>query len=249
MNTNTVSEHKEYAASKGEMDRRLKAFMRLILFLYISACICSIDIIIKHPGASMPALIISAIFLFLMWLNFRKTFINESQKKIYLSEKELILDFKKSKDQYSVKDIESIQIKRTTNKTIREIRVSIAGANNIFINGLEDLEQLKENLISFAPNAAVKEIKEPIDYDHPLFYVILGTAVGALLAVLLRISALYNDYIQILSAGFLLAVGVFWILYKPLKSRYGSRKTLSDDIMGLLFLFIGFIILIGQNLF
>ena len=253
MDGNKVFEYKEYKASKSEMDRRLKAFMRLILFLYISACICSIDLVIKRPAAAAPVLIISAVALALLWLFFRNVFKKEAEKKVYLSQNEMLRNFGKSKEKYLIKDITDIRIKRTVNKSIRELRIKTTGANNVFINGLEDMEQFAEYLINIAPDASVNEMKEPIDYGHPLYYVVFGAVTGAALALLLRISAFAGEhivkYIQVFSGGFLAAAGAFWILYKPLQNRYGSRKTLADDIMGLIFLFIGFGIFIISKVF
>jgi len=253
MDNNLLQEYKEYKASKAEMDRRLNAFMRLIICLYLSASICSIDFIIKRPSSSLPILIISAIVFFLLWLNFRNTFKIESEKKIYLSDKELLRYFKKSKEKHLIKNITDIQIKRTTNKTIREIKIGIADSKDIFINGLEDLELFRHDLVQSAPWATVKEISEPIDYDHPLYYVFFGAATGAVLAGLLRLVAFYGasiiKYVQLASASFLIGVGVFWVLYKPLQSRYGSKMTMQDDIMGLFFIFAGTAIIFASKVF
>ena len=184
---------------------------------------------------------------------FSNVFKKEAEKKVYLSQNELLRNFGKSKEKHLIKDITDIRIKRTVNKSIRELRIKTTGANNVFINGLEDMEQFAEYLINIAPDASVNEMKEPIDYDHPLYYVVFGAATGAALALLLRISAFAGEYIvkyiQVFSAGFLAVAGAFWILYKPLQSRYGSRKTLADDIMGLIFLFIGFGIFIISKVF
>ncbi len=125
MDGNKAFEYKEYKASKSEMGRRLKAFIRLILFLYLSACVCSIDLIIKHPAASVPVLIISVIIPALLWLFFRNVFNKEAEKKVYLSESEMLRNFKKSQEKYLIKDIKDIRIKRTVNKSIRELRIKI----------------------------------------------------------------------------------------------------------------------------
>ncbi|MBN2879409.1 MAG: hypothetical protein JXN65_07240 [Clostridia bacterium] len=253
MDNNLNHGFKEYRASNSEMKRRLNAFMRLIICFYISASICSIDFIIKRPFLALPILIISAIVLFLQWLIFRNTFKIESKKKVYLSEIELLRYFKKSEEKYLVKNITDIRIKRTTNKTIREIKIGIADSNNIYINGLENFEQFKNDLVQLAPDVPIKEISEPIDYDHPMYYVFFGATTGAVLSGLLRLVAFYGEsiikYVQIASAAVLAAVGVFWILYKPMQSRYGSKKTMQDDIMGLFFLFAGAAILIASKFF
>jgi len=253
MDNNLIQGYKEYKASKSEMNRRLNAFMRLIICFYISASICNIDFIIKRPFSSLPILIISAIALFLIWITFKNTFRMESEKKVYLSETELLRYFKKSQEKHLVKDITDVQIKRTTYKTIREIKIGIADSNNIYINGLENLEQFKNDIVRLAPDIPIKEISEPIDYDHPMYYVFFGATTGAVLSGLLRLVALYGEfiikYVQIASAAILVAVGVFWILYKPMQSRYGSKKTIQDDIMGLFFIFAGAAILIASKSF
>ena len=146
---------------------------------------------------------------------------------------------KKSEEIYLFKDIKKLSIKRTSKGYIREIKVLLKDGNAIFINGLNDFESLKEKLINNCNKCIkIKEINEPIDFDHPFFYLFFGFIVSSISTIFIRlIAGLNSSNLEIIYLSVLfynLIISVFVILIKPISRRFGKTTQITDYILGIL---------------
>lgn len=130
----------------------------------------------------------------------------------------------------------------------REIRIRTHQSDTYTIDGLEEFEKFNENFIRRTSNVQISEYQELIDFDHPLYYVCLGTAVGVAATFLFRlVSAVGSEglrLIQLLIACFVILTGMFFVLAKPIRGRCGNRKRTADYTFGLIFLAAGIMIII-----
>ena len=92
-------------------------------------------------------------------------------------------------NQYLLIDVRAVRIKRRSTGTIREISLFLQNRKRLSINGFEDeFEQLKNALIhKFNPMISTCEVKEPMDFDHPLFYPIFGTLMSLGFVMLIKV--------------------------------------------------------------
>jgi hypothetical protein len=88
----------------------------------------------------------------------------------------------------------------------------------------------------------VSEFREPIDYDHPLFYIIFGFLVGFFTFYGIKLLSLVNTeilkWVQCGLVVFIVASGLFWMINRPL-SRYGIKKPVADRIFGIVLVMTG----------
>lgn len=239
---------REYLTSKEEMNRRKRAFTTLAISLFISISILSIDFLIFTPEIAFPLLLLLSIILIVLRFIFQKSLEKQEYLRIYISNNELEWKFKNYSQKCALSNVKSIRIKRTTRGTIREIRIDIPSKTSLFINGLDRFEQFEEDLI----NTINKDIKisnftEPIDFDHPLYYVFFGTLVGIVSNVLFRLLPLISQksikYMQFLNACFIVVLGIYWVISKPVTGRYGNRHMVTDYLFGLLMIALGALII------
>ncbi len=253
MEPNFQLKPREYISSRKEMNRRKRAFINLSSSFFISLCIFSTDAIILLPQILVPAYIIVATSLILLIARLNKTLDNQACLQICLSDNELEWRFISSSDNCKLTDIRSIRIKRNIKGFIREIRIGTYGMKYLYINGLEDFEKFLDDLISSTKNVKLKEFKELINFDHPLFYLCLGTIFGILITSFFRLIQYIGEnnikYIQFSIACFLILTGMFFVLNKPVRGRYGNKNIIADFICGFLFLAIGVLIIICSKVF
>lgn len=218
-----------FIVSKTEIIRREKAFATLCISLLTSVILALNNIILNHPMESAFGLISFGLLLILANVWLRIFFNNFLKVKVYLTKTGLRRVNKHTTEEIIFKNIKYIAIKRTTNNIIREIKI-VSSTNPIFfINGLDNSEQIKQRIVeNLTKGTTVKEYREHINFDHPLFYVFFGIISGAVAVYVTR-------YLLTLDANVINAVSVFLILYilavviylfinKPISSRYGSKK-------------------------
>lgn len=226
------------------MNRRKIAFAQLSISFYITVCILTFHLIVSFPRILVPCFVIFAIIIVLLILVVNKMLTKQSGWEISLSSEKIVREFKNTVEQYPINDIKSIRIKRNCKGFIREIRFRMAGTKTFFINGLEDFENFREELLEFAKDAQVINYKEPpIDYDHWLFYPLLGPVLGIIstlfIKLLLSVGESNIKYIQLILAAYLIMVGIFFIISQPVRSRYGNKNRKIDIIFGVILSLIG----------
>lgn len=237
-----------YITSKDEMNRRKRAFSKLLISFFLSVCLFMWETLISAPEFMGLFISFLAIVLVLLYALFERSFNKRADLRISLSGSELGMHFINNCEKYPLADIGKIQIKRTSKGSIREIRIGLSSADPVFINGLTDFEQFKDDLISRIKDVQIKNIREPIDFDHPLFYVFLGLSSGVSLAALFWIISLLSTTglvaFQFSVACFVIAIGIYWVACKPIKGRYGKKHRLTDYVFGLSLIIIGLLILV-----
>jgi hypothetical protein len=224
----------EYKISKHEISRRKKAFTTLSISLMIGLILASK--ILGFP-VSVIGYLCFAIVLFLAGALFFRSFDFLSQIKICLSDQSLKRINIKVSEGFLIANINRVKIKRTTRNTIREIYIWLRDGKSIFITALEDFEQFRTDLINkISKDIAIKEMREPIDFDHPLFYSILGLPISFVGVYLIKLVA-NLDYFKVKVILFVVfvyvfALGIYFIYAKPISKRYGDQKKAVDYIFG-----------------
>lgn len=115
------------------------------------------------------------------------------------------------------------------------------------LDGLCDFDELKEELTArLHKEARLTELKELIDFDHPLFYVVFGVGVGCAMTCLLRLAPTLNlDALRAMNLAislFVCSTGVYWIFTKPAVATYGPQVVHADRVVGALLIVIGFLL-------
>lgn len=248
MENNTHGFLEEYNTSISEMNRRKKAFMTLSISLFISISVSFFSFFHSYLQTVLPFMTIIALFLLIAVLSFNRFLERSKSIKINISEKKIEKKWFNKNDIYDLKSINSVKIKRNTANLIREIRFAISGARPFYVNGLDRFEELNNCLqLVIDKDIKINEVKEPIDYDHPLFYVLLGTSVGILSILFLRVLFIYSNYMwlfQLTISCLVIIFGIYWLFSKPINGRYGQNKKNTDNVMGTLFIIIGIALMI-----
>jgi len=226
----------EYTISKQEIIRRKRAYLTLctssLSGLFLSSAVLSFPISPVGYLSVFMTLFLLGVFSFSFLRNL-------SQSTIILTNQLLKRRVNGNSEDYPIKDINRVKIKWTTNKSIREIYIWLGSGKSIFISALECPEQFKDDLLKrLNKNVVIEEIHEPLDFDHPLFYSLLGFPVSGVGVLAIKsISKLNYQYTKITLIVFviyLLILGSYFLLAKPLSKRYDAKKTISDYIVGIL---------------
>jgi hypothetical protein len=239
----------EYHISKNESIRRKKAFIALIVSFMIGLVISSFDYGISHFITSI------FIFLALSGLLFGSVILNNrwqdrfSRKRILVDDQTISTISEKTKTTYYIGDIQKIFVKRTFGGYIRQIKLSFISGRSTIFNGLaaDDFNSLEKSLISRCnPETVVKEIKEPIDFDHRLFYPILGLIISSMFTLFMRLITGMNPaslkIVYLCIVIYILIVGLIIFLLKPFYNLHGPKGIKSDYIFGSVFLILGILI-------
>jgi hypothetical protein len=121
------------------------------------------------------------------------------------------------------------------------------------MNAVEDSERLEQELRSRVPAAAATTVsREPIDYDHPLFYVVFGLLTGLAFTLAVRAMSTLNErgvkWTTLGIACYSLALGAYVLLARPIAQRYGPKSRLGDILLGSLGLLSGVVLAIHSLL-
>jgi len=218
-----------------EINRRRVAFATLcasLLFgLFLSAQILQYPLSLYVYLIFAVALTIINVMLFFLFDYMRKI-------KIRFTGQVMERITPKSTEIYPIDSITGVKIKRTSHATIREIYIYCRGEKSVFISALDQFEAFLEHLQnSLSPDVPVKKIREVIDFDHPLFYALLGLPISFTGLWLTR-SIMTIDYARMkillfIFAVYLLAVGLYFLWKKPIAKRFGDKKKYSDYLFGL----------------
>ncbi len=225
----------EFTISQKELKRREKAFAALLISFLIGIFIFSFLFKLSVPSAWI--IFISIILFFLYIITF-KHLNSLSQMKIVISDQKIVREKGVKSEEYSILEINSIKIKRRTSGTIREIYISFRNRKYLYINAFEErFELLKDALLSkINDKTPVKEFREPIDFDHALFYPTLGLLISFFSVFFFKqiLRADYSSFMVILLifSVYNFSLGIYFLLKKPIAIGAGKDQAVTDYIFG-----------------
>jgi len=226
----------KYKISQTEITRRKKAYATLSLSLIVGLILASI--ILSFP-VSIGGYLLTITVIFLIGAFSFRFFRNLSQTKINLSNQSLERIVNGVPEEYLLNNINRIKVKWTTDGTIREVYVWLSNGKSVYISALDHFEEFKKDLLGkLDKGVKIEEIHEPLDFDHPLFYSILGLPVSTIGVLVFKlIPSLNYQHIKIGVIAFfiyLLVFGIYFIAAKPISKRSGNKTVVSDYITGVL---------------
>lgn len=224
------------------MNRRKTAFATLSVSLMIGFILASW--VFSFPVSAAGYIIIGLTFL-LTYLFFDRFFDRLLTSRIIISDEWLKRHTDRGEESYLIADINKIRIKWTTKATIREMCIVLRNGSYLYINGLTDFEKFKLELMRrVGDKIKFKQTYEPINFDHPLFYSVLGLPISFVAVYLMRLAFDLNYFwiktVLFVFALFIAELGMYFVYVTPIAKRYGKRKKISDFIFGLVL--IGFAI-------
>jgi len=236
-----------YATSTAELHRRLRAYTTLIVSLLAGIALSSIDYLVVAPAIWLAGLAGIGLALALSRLAFARSFRSYARIELHLDDYCLERTRGTASEKYPLADVTRLSVLRTTRKSIREITARLNDGRRLSMNGVEDFERLEQELRSRIPaSATVTETREPIDYDHPLFYVVFGGLVGLAFTMAIRaMSSLSQGSLKWTTlgiAGYATILGAYFLLARPIAQRYGSKSRSGDYLIGLLAILAGIIL-------
>lgn len=237
----------EYNTSNKELNRRKKAFIALLVSSMIGFVLFSF--LFNFSLSPMVFLLIGVSCLLVLILALRA--INSSLKiKIRILDQAIERAKDKTVEKYPLSSISTVKIKRRTNGIIREIYIYFDNHKPLFINALEEeFENLKNNLIEKAQSKIIiKEIHEPLDFDHLLFYPILGLIISFIFLLVLKL-AVSVDYsilriLDIVFAIYTFVLAIYFFIKKPISTRSGKNQIVADYIFSVIMVAISVLVLV-----
>ncbi len=231
------NEIKIFHISEIEVNRRKKAFTSLIISFFIFSLLFSIDLIVENVTISIISILFFALMLFLfriMTLNYLNNFL---KMKLVIEKNNLIKIWNKNQAKCFFNEIKYIKIKKTIKGCNREISVFTKTNADMIINGLDDFSSFENELLNKIENKKIKIIKEPIDYDHFLFYPILGLLLSFIFIYAVKIFSNF-DYqnIKIFYHSVLLynfSMCIYFFITRPL-SKTSEKKKVNPDLIFIL---------------
>jgi hypothetical protein len=244
----TPSSYVEYRISPSEINRRKGAFSSLMLSILVGLIVSSIDFLISHVLLSCILVLVIAGLLFgatvlnIRWQN------NFARKRMLVGDQGISRISGESMETWLFRDIRKINIKRTAKNNIRQIKISLASGRSSVFNGLasDDFEQFKTSLAEHCLSAEIIEIREPVDFDHPLFYPALGLVLSSLFTVFIRLIVGLNDaslkIVYICIVAYVVLVGLAIFLMRPYYNLNGPRGRTNDISLGIAFLILALLL-------
>jgi Ca2+/Na+ antiporter len=227
-----------------ELKRRKIAFSSLAASLYLCFILASV---ILNYSISVTAYIVFALFLLAMIAVFFWYFRYLATLNFALTDRALQRTISKKTETYLLADITGFRLILRTDKTIRGIHLAFRNGKKIYVNALENPEVLNNELTNkLGKGVAAREEHEPLAFDHILFYPVLGIILGFFCAFVLKsVAAINGSGAQYLLCGLLIfigAVGLYFILAKPMSGNSNVKTRLWDYGFGLLLVAIAVII-------
>lgn len=228
----------EYTISRSEITRRKKAYATLSASLMVGLVLSSW---ILHFPVSFPGYLSVAFALFLLGAFSFRFFRKLLKIRINLSNLFLERTVNGVSEKYPLNEICRMTVKRKTDHTIREVYIWLRDDRSVFMTALDRFEEFEKSLSAHvAKDVVIKEVHELLNFDHPLFYSLLGLPISfCSLLVLQRI--LFSDYQDmkiwmIALFVYLFVFGVYFLFFKPISKRSG-KKTVALDYTAGLFMF------------
>jgi hypothetical protein len=237
----------EYKISKGEINRRKKAYAALSISLMVG--LFSASTIFNYP-VPVIGYILVFISLFLIGVFSFGFFHSLSQTKISLSGQSLIRVNNQLHEEYLLEKINRVKIKWTTNKTIREIYIWLIDGKSIFLTGLDRFENFRKDLLGkLNNNIHAKETHELLNFDHQIFYPVLGVVISGVGVFVIKIIANLNPQslklLLFISFIYMFILGLYFIIARPISKRLMNKKKIIDWIIGLIMICAGICLLLS----
>ncbi len=235
----------DYRISQTEIARRKRAYLTLSTSILVGLALASI---IFHFPVSIGGYVLTITVIVLLGAFSFRSFHTLSQTKITLSNQALKRIVNGVSEEYILGNINRVKVKWTTNITIREVYIWLSNGTSVYISALDRFEAFKKDLFGkLDEDVTTEEIHEPIDFDHPLFYSLLGLPISTIGVLFFKVVPfLSNQYIKIgviIFFVYLLVFGIYFIFTKPLSKEYGNKTVTSDYIMGFLMICSAIVIL------
>lgn len=235
------SETQKFLVSIKELKRREIAFFSLLTSLLIGLFVGEsvLNLQILYLGTAMLGVLFVLLIIFL-----HRFFKSIESNFVSISEENFIRCDRGKFSEYQLKDVAKIHLKLTTKKTLREIGIFFKNGKVEFINGIDDFDRFSSVLKkSVSKDVVIKEIFEPLDFDHPIFYPILGIILSIFgilfLKLLLGLNWQVIKIIFSIISLFLFILAGYFFSFQPIAKRYGRNRKLSDWALGGLFVIAG----------
>jgi hypothetical protein len=235
----------EYPVSIREVNRRKGAFSSFLLCFLVGMIVTSLYFLVSNIPWSLILVVVFALLLFglsywnIRWQN------RFSRKRITAGIQGIKRSAPDSEETYLYKDVRRITTKRTVKGYIRQIKLTLDSGRSTTINGLnpQDSENLNEAIKHHCSDTAkYTEMKEPLDFDHPLFYPVLGLVLSSLFTLAIRLMAGLNEsnlkILDICIIAFVALVGLAIFLMRPFYNLHGNKGRKNDIILGTSFLVV-----------
>jgi len=233
----------KYTIFPKELKRRQMAFASLAVSLFIGVILAALVFSFK---ISITSYIVFGLFLVALAALFSWYFRYLTAISFTLSGPEMERTRSKKTETYLIADITGVKLILRTDKTIRGLHLAFRGGNRIYVNGLENPETFKKELLnSTSKDVAIRESREPLAFDHPVFYPILGVILGFLSVFVLKAATNLNGggarNLLYGILGFTGTVGLYFILAKPM-SGSSNTKSRWDYGFGILLIAIAIVL-------
>lgn len=240
----------EFGLSAVEMDRRREAYTRLVSFTALGSLASSLDLLVRHPLIASGALVSLIALLVRSRASVMRSLVRYTGTVWSLSESQLVRTDDASREEHAIADIARIRVKRMVGGGIRAIAIAAPARGIMYVNALAEPQRfLDELLVRCSHGPTFAETREPLDYDNPWFYRLLGLAIGlaitSVLRLAMRASASDATWIYLAVAAYMIAFGAYWLYGMPLSQSYGERRRVVDVVVGLATLVVG----IGLGIF
>ena len=242
-----------YAASAVELQRRLRAYTTLIVSLLVGIAISSVDFLISAPAIWMPCLGGLALLLVLTRLALVRSLRGYAMLELRLDDAHIQRVRGDTVEKYPLADVVGLKITRTSRRSLRELTARTQSGRRLSMNAVADFERLEQDLRSrLSASVTITDAREPIDYDHPLFYVVFGLVTGLAFTLAVRAMATLNQngmkWATLAIACYSAILGAYVLLARPLSQRYGPKSRTGDLILGLFALLAGLLLAVRSFL-
>ncbi len=232
----------EFHISSTEIRRRFFAYVSLVLF-WVGAQFLFTWLFVRQNGMlglifllvlAVALLLLGAITFYFFYTSYIKSVV-----RLHAGELSRIMPNKHYK--LKLADVKSVTTVMTTQKIIRQVSLRTTTGQTHNFDGLEDLKKFRQEIIKMRPKVKLVIRTEKFDYDHTLFYPILGTAMGLFCTLLVYIMTSFSELGQMLfiaSMIYTVAVGIFMATAKPLAKQYGPKAGKFDYIVATILVII-----------
>lgn len=228
----------EYKTSAVEIKRRKTAYFALAISIVIGTFLSS-----KMYSVSLPTFLYGSELIALTLLGALSFFFFKkiSRMNITLSANALWRTAGTHQEKYLFSQIEKIYIKWTTRHTLREVYIWMTDGRSVFLTGLQNFKQLRQELLSKVDRKAeVHEWREPLDFDSQLFYPLLGLLISNMSVLsfkkIIQLNPRQLRLGLVAFAGYLFIFSGYFFLVAPISKRSGNHTKIQDVITGIVML-------------